>query len=50
MLFTLVGSCLLQGLDPRAYLQEVLGRLESDPAVRLTPAAIRAERENRLVG
>lgn len=50
VLFTLVGSCLLQGLDPRAYLQEVLGRLESDPAVRLTPAAIRAERENRLVG
>jgi transposase len=43
-LFTLVGSCLLQGIDPYAYLVDVLGRLPDHPANRvheLTPQAWR---------
>ena len=42
--YTLIGSCLLQGIDPRAYLVEILGRLDEPPR-RLTPAAIREEWE-----
>lgn len=38
--YTLIGSCLLQGIDPRAYFDETLGRLDEPPS-RLTPAAIR---------
>ncbi len=40
--YSLVGTCLLQGIDPRAYLVEVLGRMD-EPASRLTPHAIREE-------
>jgi transposase len=40
--YTLIGSCLLQGIDPRAYLEEILGRLDEPPR-RLTPAAIREQ-------
>jgi transposase len=42
--YTLIGSCLLQGIDPRAYFDEILGRLDELPS-RLTPAAIREEWE-----
>ena len=38
--YALIGTCLLQGIDPRAYLVEVLGRLDEPPS-RLTPHAIR---------
>ena len=41
--YTLIGTCLLQGIDPRRYLSEVAGRLDSDPPYRLTPQAIRHE-------
>ena len=42
--YTLVGTCLLQGIDPRRYLEEVAGRLD-EPVSRLTPQAIREEWE-----
>lgn len=42
--YTLIGSCLLQGIDPRAYFNEILGRLD-EPATKLTPAAIREQWE-----
>jgi transposase len=38
--YTLIGTCLLQGIDPRRYLVEILGRLD-EPASRLTPQAVR---------
>jgi len=38
--YSLIGTCLLQGIDPRAYLVEILGRLDEPPS-RLTPHAIR---------
>jgi transposase len=47
ILFTLVGSCLLQGISPQSYLREVLDRLDTDPASKLTPVAIRIQRELR---
>ena len=40
--YSLIGTCLLQGIDPRRYLVEVLGRLDEPPS-RLTPHAIREE-------
>jgi len=40
--FSLVGSCMLQGIDPWAYLFDVLGRLDEPPS-QLTPAAWREE-------
>lgn len=46
--YTLIGSCLLQGIDPRAYLVEILGRLDEPPR-RLTPAAIREQWETRAL-
>ncbi len=42
--YTLLGTCLLQGINPRAYLKEILGRLDEPPAA-LTPQAIRAKWE-----
>lgn len=42
--YTLIGTCLLQGIDPRAYFDEILGRLD-EPPTRLTPAAIREQWE-----
>lgn len=39
-MFTLIGSCRLQGIDPHAYLVDVLGRVQDWPSTRvreLTP-------------
>ena len=41
-LFTPIGSCRLQGIDPHAYLVDVLGRVQDHPSTRvqeLTPKA-----------
>ena len=38
--YTLVGTCLLQGIDPKRYLVDIAGRLDQ-PASRLTPQAVR---------
>ena len=46
-LFSLMGGCILQGVDPWHYLNDVLTRLPDYPASRvneLTPAAWRAAR------
>ena len=43
-MYTLIGSCMLQGIDPQAYLVDVLGRLSDEPATRLTPKAWMAAR------
>jgi transposase len=43
--YTLIGTCLLQGADPRRYLVEILGRLD-EPASRLTPHAVRERWES----
>lgn len=43
-MFTIIGSCRLQGVDPTAYLIDVLGRLQDHPSSRmheLTPKAWR---------
>jgi transposase len=40
--YTLIGTCLLQGIDPRRYLLEVVGRLD-EPPTRLTPQALRLQ-------
>jgi len=48
-LYTLIGSCKLQGIDPHAYLVDVLGRIQDHPANRvaeLTPKAWRRRMEN----
>lgn len=45
--FTLVGTCKLQGVEPFAYLKDVLGRLAHHPASRideLTPRGWKAQR------
>ena len=47
-LYTLVGSCMLQGVDPQEYLVDVLGRLQDHPSNRvceLTPKAWQRERK-----
>lgn len=47
-MFTLVGSCMMQGIDPWAYLCDVLNRLPDHPASRLdelTPLGWRLARE-----
>lgn len=41
-MYTLVGSCMLQGIDPQTYLKDILDRLPEYPSNRvheLTPAA-----------
>lgn len=51
-MYTLIGSCFLQGVDPHAYLTDVLARLPDHPRNRvseLTPAAWRAARELRML-
>jgi hypothetical protein len=51
-LYTLIGSCKLQGIDPHAYLVDVLGRIQDHPANRvaeLTPKAWRRRMENHPV-
>jgi transposase len=43
-LYTLIGSCMLQGIDPHEYLVDILGRLPDLPLTRvgeLTPKAWR---------
>ena len=42
--YTLTGTCLLQGIDPRRYLYEIFGRLDEPPS-HLTPHAIREQWE-----
>jgi len=47
-LYTLIGSCVLQGIDPWAYIFDVLNRVRSHPANRmheLTPRSWRIARE-----
>ena len=47
-MFTLVGSCMMQGIDPWEYLADVLTRIGSHPVNRvheLTPRAWRLARE-----
>lgn len=47
-LYTLIGSCFLQGIDPHAYLVDVLKRLPDHPSSRvvdLTPRMWRLERQ-----
>jgi transposase len=47
--YTLVGSCQLQGVDPYAYLVDVLGRIQDHPTTRLselTPLGWRRARED----
>ena len=47
--YTLVGSCLLQGVDPYAYLVDILGRIQEHPTSRLdelTPSGWRRARED----
>ena len=46
--YSLVMSCKLQGIDPFAYLRDVLGRLHSTPMSRideLTPRGWKLARE-----
>ena len=40
--YSLIGTCLLQGMDPLRYYVEILGRLD-EPARNLTPHAIREQ-------
>ncbi len=40
--YSLIGTCLLQGIDPRRYLLEIASRLDEPPS-KLTPSAIRQE-------
>ena len=42
--YSLVGTCILQGIDPKKYLVEIAARLD-EPAARLTPQAMREEWE-----
>jgi transposase len=42
--YSLVGTCLLQGIDPKRYLVEIAGRLD-EPVSRLTPHAVREKWE-----
>ena len=45
--YTLVGSCMLQGVDPQDYLVDVLGRVQDHGARRLgelTPRSWRLAR------
>lgn len=50
-LYTLIGSCMLQGIDPHEYLVDVLGRIQDHPASRvreLTPKEWRLAREAHM--
>ncbi|MBM4368545.1 MAG: transposase domain-containing protein, partial [Deltaproteobacteria bacterium] len=45
VLFSLVGSCALHGLDPLAYLEDTMGRIGSHPVnrvIELSPARVAA--------
>jgi len=47
--YALIGTCLLQGIDPRQYLREVVGLLD-EPARKLTPQAVRQQWLDRASG
>jgi hypothetical protein len=50
-MYTLIGSCMLQGIDPHAYLVDVLTRLPDHPISRiaeLTPRQWRLDRQRHL--
>ena len=52
ILYTLVGSCMLQGVDPHAYLKDVFDRLPDHPVNRvdeLTPLQWRRSRQGHTV-
>ena len=38
-LYTLIGSCMLQGVDPHTYFVDILGRVQDHTARQLTPRA-----------
>ena len=38
-LYTLVGSCMLQGIDPHDDFVDILGRVQDHTAKQLTPSA-----------
>ncbi len=46
-IYTLVGSCILQGIDPHEYLVDVLGRLLDHPVNRVGELTPRAWREKQ---
>ncbi len=51
--FTFIGSCMLQGVEPWAYLVDVLPKVSSWPANRLlllTPLSWRFARERAPPG
>ncbi len=51
--FTLIGSCMLQGIDPWAYLVDALPKVSSWPVNRLhhlTPLGWRLAREGAPPG
>lgn len=53
VLFSLTGSCMLQGVEPWSYLADVLTRLPDHPVNRvheLTPRAWRLAREGGAIG
>lgn len=53
VLYSLIGSCILQALDPFAYLRDVLDQLPDWSARRvleLSPARWRAARQAELRG
>ncbi len=50
-IYTLVGSCMLRGIDPHAYLTDVLNRLPDYPSNRvseLTPRAWRLSQDHTI--
>ena len=49
-LYTLIGSCLLQGIDPHAYLVDVLARLPDHPVNQVGQLTPSAWRECHTVG
>ncbi len=52
-LFSVISSCLLQGIDPQTYLYDIFGRLPDYPANRvheLIPREWRIAREQLLAG
>ncbi len=52
-LYTLIGSCMLQGVDPQNYLQDVMVRVLDHPSSRLhelTPRGWRAMRQPHTLG
>lgn len=46
-LYTLIGSCSLQGIDPQTYIKDVLGRVMDYPASRLSELTPRGWRLSR---